>query len=463
MLSSRRSRAYFAIGAIAILLSVASAGYVVRPGDTLSEIAKEHQTTISELTERNEISNPNRIYVGQVLEIPVTNTQTTTQRVLTQGSKHHTISSGETLASIAIRYGVSVHRLAELNGISDPSLIYAGSRLTISQEGDPGDDNEPTEKEDISAEGSDTGSAENTPDSTSPSSPAGSQESSSKPKQVIHIVSGGDSLSRIARLYQTSVSQLVEINQLSNPNFIRIGQQLRVSLAPTEPTDLDRVPGPEPAVENPNSETSQSGEEEPPVGERSSQEEIEPEVEKEDAASDTTEEEINPEQPGASDNDGASEDDDTPEETDPREETKLNELAVFPDPEWDEANWMCPVPGGTFFDDWGDIRSGGRLHEGNDIVAPVGTPIFAPVPGVVEQILSLRGGNQFTLKGVDGHTYIGTHLDRFGASGYVQAGEVIGYVGYTGNASATVPHLHFEYHPDGKGPVNPFSLLIEHC
>ena len=95
----------------------------------------------------------------------------------------------------------------------------------------------------------------------------------------------------------------------------------------------------------------------------------------------------------------------------------------------------CPVPGSNFANDWGFPRSGGRAHSGTDMFAPRGTPILAPVAGVVSFGTGTIGGRQFRMAGDDGTTYIGSHMDAFGASGRVSAGTVIGYVGNTGNAA----------------------------
>ncbi|MGH9281431.1 MAG: murein hydrolase activator EnvC family protein [Acidimicrobiales bacterium] len=129
------------------------------------------------------------------------------------------------------------------------------------------------------------------------------------------------------------------------------------------------------------------------------------------------------------------------------------------------GEWICPVQGPrAFSNDYGDPRSGGRSHQGNDIMAPRGTPVVASVAGTVKGHNSSLGGISYYLNGVDGNTYFGTHLDRLsGASGRVAAGTVVGYVGSTGNASASVPHLHFEIHPGGGRAVNPFATLSKYC
>ncbi len=129
------------------------------------------------------------------------------------------------------------------------------------------------------------------------------------------------------------------------------------------------------------------------------------------------------------------------------------------------GDWICPVQGPrAFSNDWGQPRSGGRRHQGNDIFARRGTPVVASVAGTVRGHNSSRGGISYYLAGVDGNTYFGTHLDRLsGASGRVAAGTVVGYVGSSGNASASSPHLHFEIHPGGGGPVNPYPTVSRYC
>jgi murein DD-endopeptidase MepM/ murein hydrolase activator NlpD len=125
--------------------------------------------------------------------------------------------------------------------------------------------------------------------------------------------------------------------------------------------------------------------------------------------------------------------------------------------------WHCPVPGAAFSDDFGVPRSGGRVHEGNDLFAPRGTPVRAPVGGTVVHTRGPVGGLQFRLDGADGNLYFGSHLDAFGAAGRVSAGQVIGYVGASGNAAGTRPHLHFEVHPGHRGPANPYPALMAAC
>ena len=129
------------------------------------------------------------------------------------------------------------------------------------------------------------------------------------------------------------------------------------------------------------------------------------------------------------------------------------------------GSWVCPVQGPrAFTNDWGQPRSGGRRHQGNDILSPRGTPVVANVSGTVRPHNSGMGGISYYLRGDDGNTYFGTHLDSLsGASGRVSAGTVIGRVGNSGNARGGPTHLHFEIHPGGGGPVNPYPTLSRYC
>ncbi|HVF14834.1 MAG TPA: peptidoglycan DD-metalloendopeptidase family protein, partial [Acidimicrobiales bacterium] len=72
-------------------------------------------------------------------------------------------------------------------------------------------------------------------------------------------------------------------------------------------------------------------------------------------------------------------------------------------------------------------------------------------------------GLAYYLDGVDGMEYFGAHLDSYGASGEVTAGTIVGYVGNTGDAASTAPHLHFEIHPGGNGNINPYATLSTYC
>ena len=127
----------------------------------------------------------------------------------------------------------------------------------------------------------------------------------------------------------------------------------------------------------------------------------------------------------------------------------------------DGTTWACPWVSTSYVNDFGVSKPDGRYHEGIDVYAPGGSDIRAPVSGVVEQVTGSRAGMQFTLRGDDGYTYIGAHMATFGASGRVEAGEVIGTVGDSGNAKGAPPHTHIEMHNDGV--VNPYPTLEQYC
>jgi murein DD-endopeptidase MepM/ murein hydrolase activator NlpD len=122
------------------------------------------------------------------------------------------------------------------------------------------------------------------------------------------------------------------------------------------------------------------------------------------------------------------------------------------------SGWVCPVADSRYFNDWGFPRGASRYHEGNDLFARYGSKVMAPVSGTVELIQGKLGGLQFNLYGSDGVEYLGSHLDSAGKTGKVNAGDVIGYVGNSGNAAGTNPHLHFGMYIDGLA-INPYPTL----
>lgn len=140
------------------------------------------------------------------------------------------------------------------------------------------------------------------------------------------------------------------------------------------------------------------------------------------------------------------------------EQLGLPSLKVFP------MQGRC-----SFVDSWGDPRSGGRSHEGTDLMGPKGLALYAVVDGVITKTYTnaSNGGTALRLTAADGTYFYYAHLDSFApgiAAGVpVRAGQIIGFNGATGNASS--PHLHFEVHPRGGAAVNPYPLLkaIDAC
>ena len=123
-----------------------------------------------------------------------------------------------------------------------------------------------------------------------------------------------------------------------------------------------------------------------------------------------------------------------------------------------------PVRGACrFANSWHATRGGGRLHAGVDLISPAGTPVVAAANGTLtrQTIDGARSGNAWWLTTSTGTYFFYAHLasfaDGLSVGSRVQAGDVIGSVGSTGNAVS--PHLHFEIHPGGGGPVNPYSAI----
>ena len=122
----------------------------------------------------------------------------------------------------------------------------------------------------------------------------------------------------------------------------------------------------------------------------------------------------------------------------------------------------CPVAEqADFSDSWGDRRSGGRRHEGVDMAAERGTPVVAALAGFAEFKNTGAGGKSIWLTTPSGDKFFYAHLDAWeGESREVAQGDVVGYVGSTGNAGG--PHLHFEVRPGGRA-INPYPPTRVAC
>jgi peptidoglycan LD-endopeptidase LytH len=114
-------------------------------------------------------------------------------------------------------------------------------------------------------------------------------------------------------------------------------------------------------------------------------------------------------------------------------------------------------------DSWHAPRAGGRLHEGQDIFARRGTAVRSATEGYVVKVgESALGGNTVFVLGAGGRNYYYAHLDSYAeglaVGDYVTPATVLGYVGTTGNAAGTSPHLHFGVYAPG-GAIDPLPLL----
>jgi murein DD-endopeptidase MepM/ murein hydrolase activator NlpD len=148
----------------------------------------------------------------------------------------------------------------------------------------------------------------------------------------------------------------------------------------------------------------------------------------------------------------------------------LDVLAPRQAPPSVDARELAPFPvagRAHYSDDWGAPRHGppAHSHQGCDIFAPKGTPVIAAMDGVVGRLStsSPLGGTSLRVTLPSGTFFYYAHLDDF-APGVregraVRAGDVIGFVGNTGNAATTPPHLHFEIHPRGGEATSPVPYL----
>ncbi len=135
----------------------------------------------------------------------------------------------------------------------------------------------------------------------------------------------------------------------------------------------------------------------------------------------------------------------------------------------------------TFKDDFGDARSGGRSHEGNDMMGKKMTPLYSAIDGVVKdlEIPEASWGYAITLEDADGYTYHYLHVNNdtpgtddgkggvdnayapfVGRGSAVRKGQLIGWMGDSGNAENVGSHLHFEIRQPGGKAINPYDSLI---
>jgi len=128
--------------------------------------------------------------------------------------------------------------------------------------------------------------------------------------------------------------------------------------------------------------------------------------------------------------------------------------------------YVFPVFGeSSFTDDYGAPRAVTGWHHGNDIFAATGTPVLAVADGTLSRVgINTLGGNRLWLTDEAGNEFYYAHLSAYApatiSGARVRAGQVIAFVGNTGQAITTPPHLHFEVHPRGGDSVNPYPYLM---
>lgn len=192
--------------ALALLLPLPSlAGeVVVKPGETLSEIAERYGVTVQRLLQLNGLKDPKDLWAGSRIQVPGAPGGSGSGRGTASGSRgagNYTVKPGETLSEIAERYNVSVERLLQINGLKDGKDLWAGSRITV-------------------------------PGAGARAATAGSRTASARPAvnraAKEHKVQPGDTLSGIADLYGIPQERLVALNGLSKPDQLVSGTTLRL-------------------------------------------------------------------------------------------------------------------------------------------------------------------------------------------------------------------------------------------
>jgi soluble lytic murein transglycosylase-like protein len=193
--------AVIAGGAVAMPAAATDRVVIVRPGDTLGEIALAHGLTVEQLRSLNGISDPNRIYVGQRLRLSGTPAPALPAARAKPKDAVHIVAWGETLTSIAHHYGSTITAIATANRIVNPSYLRVGQRLTIPA---PPDAVTPAT------------SAKSSP----PATPARSD--------AVHVVARGETLTSIAHHYGSTITAIAIANRIVNPSYLRVGQRLTI-------------------------------------------------------------------------------------------------------------------------------------------------------------------------------------------------------------------------------------------
>ena len=189
--------------ALSLPLPSLAAQVVIQPGETLSEIAARAGISTQRLMQLNGIRDANRIVAGQKLTVPGPQRPGVNRQGTTAAGGRITIRKGETLSEISDRYGVSVDRLMQLNGISDPTRVVAGDTLIL-----------------------------RAPSSNRGNRGGGGGGSRPSGGGTTVTIRPGDTLSDIADRYKVSMERLVQLNRLQNPGQLIAGDKLVISTRP---------------------------------------------------------------------------------------------------------------------------------------------------------------------------------------------------------------------------------------
>ena len=213
----------FLLAGIFVITSIQSATanevYIVKPGETLSQIASRYGTTVANLRRLNNLPNANFVWYGQRLLINTGGASTNVSQGAV-GFGSYRVRPGDSLSAVALRHGLSVTQLARMNGISPLRWLYNGQVLRVPVS------TAPVQAAPAAAPVSQVG--------------AGSQVVEGITRYTIRP---GDSLTRLARKHGISVSRLMSMNGLTSARWLYVGQVLLLPGAPaTAPQPAQPVP-----------------------------------------------------------------------------------------------------------------------------------------------------------------------------------------------------------------------------
>ncbi len=193
-----------AVVLLAFLALLTTTTHTITKGETLAGIASRYDTTVALLASANGIADPNRIIAGRQLQVPSAAAASTaptspapisTAPTSAAGTARHIVQRGDTLGRIAALYRISQSQIIAANGLTG-DRIYLGQRLLLLARAVPAPTAPPVESS-------------------------------------FHVVAAGETLSRIAQRYGTTIKAIEDLNGISDPNLIVAGQRLTIPGAPT--------------------------------------------------------------------------------------------------------------------------------------------------------------------------------------------------------------------------------------
>jgi membrane-bound lytic murein transglycosylase D len=215
--------------------------YRVRRGDTLASIARKFGVSARDLAVINHIQNANQIHPGQVIELPGGSLTARPEDRSHAGT--YTVRSGDTLDEIAKKFGVGVGELSAHNGIANKNRIKVGQSIYI-----PGPPEPPAQSAPVAPEAAPAPSeASATPTAVAEASPAAQAEGpepASAPAPTEYVVRRGDTLERIAALTGVAESELIALNGIRNKHRIDAGQKLKLAAPPPPESTSEPAPAP---------------------------------------------------------------------------------------------------------------------------------------------------------------------------------------------------------------------------